>query len=150
MSTAIQCPICDGLAEDLPNTIDGKSIHCERCDEFDVSGTVYDAAYLEQLDPDERQQALERAKKAALQGKRPMITTSCLGKVVITGSTTHEVNLKADDWLARHPNLKITRRSSPVGPGFTAWTGPRLIERSGQWIVAIEYEPSSAQSNNER
>jgi len=146
VSATIQCPICDGLAEDLPNTIDGKSIHCERCGDFDVSGAVYDPGYLERLDPEERRQALANAKHAASQGKRPMITTNCLGKVVVTGSTFQEVNRKADDWRTRHPDLKITRRSGPMGTGFT---GPSLSDMD-QWTVTIEYEPSAAQSNDER
>jgi len=136
VSVVIQCPICDGLAEELPNTIDGKSIHCERCGDFNVSGTVYDPGFLERLDPEERRQALENAKRAASQGKRPMITTNCLGKVVVTGSTFHEVNRKAEDWLARHADLRITRRSGPMGIGFT---GPSLSDMD-QWTVTIEYE----------
>jgi hypothetical protein len=48
-------------------------------------------------DPEERRQALENAKRAATQGKRPMITTTCLGKIVFSGSSFQEVNRKADD-----------------------------------------------------
>jgi hypothetical protein len=146
LSAIIQCPICDGLAEDLPNTIDGKSIHCERCDDFDVSGTVYDPGYLERLDPEERRQALENAKLAAPQGKRPMITTTCLGKIVFSGSSFSEVSRKADDWRARHPDLKIRRRSGPMGKGFT---GPSLNDLD-DWTVTIEYEASAARSNDQR
>lgn len=94
----MQCPICDGLADDLPNTIDGKSIHCSRCGDFDVSGSVYDAGMLQQLDPEERREALENAKRSAAQGKRPMITTHSLRKAVFVGSSMQEANRKADDW----------------------------------------------------
>jgi hypothetical protein len=80
----MQCPICDGLADDLPNTIDGKSIHCERCGDFDVSGSVYDAGLLQPLDPQERREALENAKRSAPHGERPMITTYSLRKVVLS------------------------------------------------------------------
>ena len=73
---SMQCPICDGLAEELPNTIDGKSIRCPGCGDFDVSGTVYDAGLLEWLDPSDRDRALENAKRSAPQGHRPMITTT--------------------------------------------------------------------------
>jgi rRNA maturation protein Nop10 len=38
----MECPICGGPAEDMPNTIDGKSIRCPSCGDYDISGTVYD------------------------------------------------------------------------------------------------------------
>lgn len=145
MGAVIQCPICDGLAEDLPNTIDGKSVHCDRCGDFDVSGTVYDPGYLERLAPDERRQALQNAKQGARPGTRPMITTNCLGKIVFSGSSFQEVNRKADDWRVGNPDVKIMRRSGPMGTGFT---GPSLNDMDS-WIITIEYEPA-ARSNDER
>ncbi len=137
--SVMQCPICDGLAEDLPNTIDGKSVHCDRCGDFDVSGSVFDTRFLERLDPEERRQALANAKHAAAQGRRLMITTNCLGKIVFLGSTSQEVSRKADEWIARHLDLKITHRSAPVGVGST---GPSLNDMD-RWTVAIEYEPAA-------
>ena len=131
----MQCPICDGLADDLPNTIDGKSIHCSRCGDFDVSGSVYDAGMLQQLDPEERREVLENAKRSAAQGKRPMITTHSLRKAVFVGSSMQEANRKADDWCVQHRDVRIIRRLS-MGAGFT---GPSLREVD-QWTVTIEYE----------
>jgi hypothetical protein len=131
----MQCPICDGLADDLPNTIDGKSIHCERCGDFDVTGSVYDTGLLQPLDPEERREALENAKRSAPQGKRPIITTHSLRKVMFSGSTEQDANRKADDWCVQHRDVRITRRAS-TDIGFR---GPSLRE-VGPWTVTIEYE----------
>jgi hypothetical protein len=132
----MQCPICDGLAEELPNTIDGKSIHCERCGDFDVSGSVYDTGLVERLDPTDRARALENAKRAAPQGQRPMITTHSLDKAVFVGSTLQEAKRKADDWWMRQKGVREVHRSKISG-GFT---GPSLRD-ADQFTVTIHYEP---------
>ena len=74
----MNCPICGALAEDLPNTIDGKSIRCPDCGEYDISGTVYDTGTLQNLERDQRRSALAKAKRSAQPGQRPMITTNSL------------------------------------------------------------------------
>lgn len=71
----MECPICGAPAEHLPNTIDGKSIRCPSCGNYDISWTVYDTGMLQKLEPAQRRSALEKAKRSALQGKRPMITS---------------------------------------------------------------------------
>src|ERR1700686_676265 len=107
----MQGPICDGLAEELPNTIDGKSIRCARCGDFDVSGTVNDTGLLERLDPADRTRALENAERSAPRGKRPMITTLSLDKAIFVGSTLQEANHKADDWWVRQKGVRQVHRS---------------------------------------
>ena len=133
---AMQCPICDGLAEELPNTIDGRVIRCPGCGDFDVSGTVYDAGLLERLDPADRDRALENAKRSAPQGKRPLITTHSLDKAVFVGSTSQEANRKADDWWMRQEGVRQLYRSQ-MSMGFA---GPSLND-ADQFTVTIHYEP---------
>ena len=50
----MDCPICGTAAEDVPNTIDGKSIRCPVCGEYSVSGTVHDTGALQKLEPEQR------------------------------------------------------------------------------------------------
>jgi hypothetical protein len=63
----------------VPNTIDGKSIRCPSCGEYDVSGTAYDTGALQKLEPERRRAALAKAKSSAQPGKRPLITSNMLG-----------------------------------------------------------------------
>jgi hypothetical protein len=74
----MDCPICGAAAEDVPNTIDGKSIRCPSCGEYEISGTAYDTGALQKLEPEQRQAALAKAKRLAQPGKRPMITSNSL------------------------------------------------------------------------
>jgi hypothetical protein len=136
MGSVMQCRICDGLAEELPNTIDGMSIHCDRCGDYDISGSVADGDLLQPFDPEERRVALESAKRSAPQGKRPMITTYSLpGRVVFVGRTLQEANHKAEAWLAQQRGLRIVGRL-PMGTGFT---GPSL-KGADQFTVTIRFE----------
>lgn len=75
--TEINCPVCDAVAQDVTvENFDGKTINCAICGEYDVSGTVFDTGMLEILDRSSRLSALERAKRAAPQGKRPIILSA--------------------------------------------------------------------------
>ena len=75
--TEVICPVCDAEAQDVTvGTFDGKTIKCAFCGEYDVSGTVFDTGSLELLDRNSRLSALERAKRAAPHGKRPMILST--------------------------------------------------------------------------
>jgi hypothetical protein len=56
-------------------TFDGKTFRCIRCGDFDVSGTVLSGDLLAQYDRQSRVDILDRAKRTAQPGKRPMITT---------------------------------------------------------------------------
>lgn len=75
-SSLMECPVCGADAQDITvQTFDGKSIRCKSCGEYDISGSVYDPGTLQSLDPDQRLEALSKAKRFSAQGKRPMITT---------------------------------------------------------------------------
>jgi len=74
----MDCPICGAPAKDLPNAMDGKSISCSSCGDYDVAGSVYDSGKLQELEPEWRQRALGKARRWAESGKRPKITTYSL------------------------------------------------------------------------
>ena len=75
----ITCPICNAEAQDITvETFDGKTVSCAFCGDYDVSGTVFDTGMLEKLDRNSKLSVLERAKRAAPEGKRPMILSSSI------------------------------------------------------------------------
>jgi hypothetical protein len=71
------CPICGGHAEEIPSAINGISILCPTCGEYDVSTAVIVAEQLQRLEPEQRRAILHKAKRWQL-GKRPMITMHLL------------------------------------------------------------------------
>jgi hypothetical protein len=74
----MNCPICGASAEQIPTTIDGMSIVCPKCGEYDVSSSVIATGQWQRLEPEERGDALNKAKRSALPGVRPMITSYLL------------------------------------------------------------------------
>jgi transcription elongation factor Elf1 len=62
----ISCPVCGAEAQDITvATSDGRTIRCDFCGDYDVSGTVFEARLLDKLDRRRRLDALERAKGSA-------------------------------------------------------------------------------------
>jgi hypothetical protein len=74
----MNCPICGANAEQIPTGIDDVSISCPTCGEYDISSSVITTGQLQRLEPDERRDALDQAKRSAPTGTRPMITTYLL------------------------------------------------------------------------
>jgi hypothetical protein len=74
----MDCPVCTANAEQIATAIDGMGIICPTCGEYDVSSSVLAAEDWQRLDPDERCDALDDAKRTAQPGARPMITTHLL------------------------------------------------------------------------
>jgi len=74
----MDCPICGEPAEDIANTIDGKTVRCPSCGDYDISGTVYDTGALQRVELAQRLAILGRAKRLAQAGERPMITSNLL------------------------------------------------------------------------
>jgi hypothetical protein len=70
----MNCPICGANAEQIATTIDDVSIACPTCGEYDVSSAVFATGQLQKLDPEQRCDALDQAKRSAHPGARPMIT----------------------------------------------------------------------------
>ena len=69
----MNCPICAALAEEIAPVIDGVSIHCPNCGDYDVSGTVVSAELLERSEPERQRQALATAMARAEPCTRPKI-----------------------------------------------------------------------------
>jgi ribosome-binding protein aMBF1 (putative translation factor) len=74
----MNCLVCGAKAELIDVTIDGVSISCPRCGEYDVSGLTIGSGHMETLKPEQRRDALKQAKLSAQPGDRPMITTRLL------------------------------------------------------------------------
>ncbi len=71
----ISCPVCGAEAQDITVArFDGRTIRCDFCGDYEVSGPVFKAGLLDKLDRQRRLDALERAKSSTPSGKRPMIT----------------------------------------------------------------------------
>ncbi len=73
----MNCPICGSAdAEDISvQTFDGKSIRCDYCGDYDISGSVYEPNTLAGMDLERRIDALNRAKQSKGEKIRPMIMT---------------------------------------------------------------------------
>jgi hypothetical protein len=70
----MNCPVCSGPAHDITsNTFDGRSFYCVHCRVFDISGTVWGSGMLQMLTPEQRREALKKAKLYAPNGQRPII-----------------------------------------------------------------------------
>jgi hypothetical protein len=70
----MDCPICGAIAEQIRTTIDGVSIVCPMCGEFDVASSVMATGQLQKLEPDQRGDVLDKARRSAQPGARPVIT----------------------------------------------------------------------------
>jgi predicted RNA-binding Zn-ribbon protein involved in translation (DUF1610 family) len=73
----MNCPICNANAQKIRTTIDGMTIVCPMCGEYDVSGSVV-ARQLRTLEPKERGEVLNKARRSAEPGARPVITNYLL------------------------------------------------------------------------
>jgi hypothetical protein len=71
----MDCPVCGAKAEQMPRTLEGDSIRCPSCGEYDISGTATTVREWQEMEPDQRRAVLTKAKELAEPGKRPKITT---------------------------------------------------------------------------
>lgn len=73
----MECPVCRSPDVKDTTTLSGerRSFKCLLCGEYDISGTVYDAGRLQRLEKDGRQRVLNSARRFALNGERPIITS---------------------------------------------------------------------------
>jgi hypothetical protein len=81
----MNCPVCCTNAEHVMSTIDGLSIACPICGEYDVASSVLGTEQLKRLEPDKRIEILKKAKRCAQPGARPMITTYLLAADIELG-----------------------------------------------------------------
>jgi len=70
----MNCPVCGANAEQIQTASEGVSIVCPACGEYDVSRSVIATGQWQRLEPEERGDLLNKAKRSALPGARPMIT----------------------------------------------------------------------------
>ena len=69
----MNCPVCDGPAEDVTSGgSDGQTIKCPTCGPYEIVGWVM--LRFEALGPEGRAKALKKAKLWAEPGTRPAIT----------------------------------------------------------------------------
>jgi hypothetical protein len=81
----MNCPVCGTSAEQIISTIDGVSIACPMCGEYDVASSVLATEQLQRLEPEERSDVLNKAKRCAQPGARPVITTYLLATDIELG-----------------------------------------------------------------
>src|SRR5713226_3297984 len=74
----MDCPVCTANAEQIVTAIDGMGIICPTCGEYDLSSSVLAAEDWQRLDPDERCDVLNDAKRSGQPGVRPTITNDLL------------------------------------------------------------------------
>jgi hypothetical protein len=74
----MDCPVCTANAEQIATAIDGMGIICPTCGEYDVSSSVLAAEDWQRLDPDERCDVLNDAKRSGQPGVRPTITSDLI------------------------------------------------------------------------
>src|SRR5258707_7671 len=70
----MDCPICGAIAEQIRTTIASVTIICPMCGEFDVASSVMATGQLQKLEPDQRGDVLDKARRSAQPGARPVIT----------------------------------------------------------------------------
>jgi recombinational DNA repair protein (RecF pathway) len=88
----MNCLVCGASAQQISTTIDGMGIVCPACGEYDVSSSVLATEQLQRLEPDERSNALSKAKRLALQGARPIITTHLLAAHIELGEQSAAIS----------------------------------------------------------
>ena len=77
MELNMECPVCGANAEQIATTTDDLSTACPTCGEYDISSSVL-AKDWRRLEPEERSQVLDEAKRSAQPGARPMITADMI------------------------------------------------------------------------
>jgi predicted RNA-binding Zn-ribbon protein involved in translation (DUF1610 family) len=70
----MDCPICGASAQQIPIANDGLSISCPMCGEYDVARAVVATRQLQELEPEQRRDVLDKAKRSAQPGARPLIS----------------------------------------------------------------------------
>jgi hypothetical protein len=71
----MSCPVCGTVICSASTTIDGITIICPTCGEYDISNTVLASERWQRLEPEERCDVLLEAKRSAQPGDCPVIAT---------------------------------------------------------------------------
>ncbi len=67
----MNCRVCGANAEQIATTIDGATIVCPTCGEYDVTSSVIATGRLQALEPERRRDVLDKAKLSAQPGRSP-------------------------------------------------------------------------------
>jgi ribosome maturation protein Sdo1 len=70
----MECPICGAIAERIAKIVEGMTIACPTCGEFEIASSVIASGQLQSLTLEERAEVLDRAQRSAQTGARPAIT----------------------------------------------------------------------------
>jgi uncharacterized Zn finger protein len=74
----MECPICGAIAERIAKTVEGMTIACPTCGEFEIASSVIASGQLQSLALEQRAEVLGRAQRCAQTGARPAITPYAL------------------------------------------------------------------------
>jgi hypothetical protein len=74
----MDCPVCGTNTEEISTTADGLRIVCSTCGEYDITSAVLGTEQWQRLDPEERFEVLEDAKRSAQPNAHPVIATYLL------------------------------------------------------------------------
>jgi hypothetical protein len=74
----MDCPVCGANAEQIATTIDGQTVACPTCGEYEISNLLLATAHWRRLEPANRGALLNEAKRSARPGTRPVIDTDSL------------------------------------------------------------------------
>jgi hypothetical protein len=70
-SQDMDCLICGANAEQILTTIDDMTVVCPTCGEYDVESTVATTGLMQKLEPEQRRDVLDKAKRSAAPGATP-------------------------------------------------------------------------------
>lgn len=74
----MKCLVCGADSEQIAVTCEAATIACPRCGEYDISSTALATEQMKKLEPEQRRKALDRAKRSAVPGTRPLINSYLL------------------------------------------------------------------------
>jgi hypothetical protein len=69
----MECLVCGADAEQIQSGVGRIGIVCRVCGEYDVETAVVAAGQWRTLEPEQRRDILDKAKRSAQQGTRPLI-----------------------------------------------------------------------------
>jgi hypothetical protein len=74
----MECLVCGTDAEQIPSGVGRIDIVCRVCGEYDVETAVLAAGQWRTLEPEQRRDILDKAKRSAQEGTRPLIRSYLL------------------------------------------------------------------------
>jgi hypothetical protein len=69
----MECPVCGGVAQQIPSSAGRIGVVCWVCGEYDVESAVIASGQLRSLEPEQRRDVLDTAKRSSQPGTRPLI-----------------------------------------------------------------------------